>query len=209
MIRSITIRRFRGFREIKVEGLASINLLVGRNNSGKTTLLEAIHLLSAQGDVSTLWNAMSRRGERFGESRDSSARTASPEIDVCHLFHGHRLEVGISFDIDAQTDDGTKQISYQIGDFPQQQTLPFTEETESTSGVLALEVDGDSLPQPAQLPLTVRGGLTLDSIRRQSARSVKTEDRSPVNFIGTESLNPDDLGILWREIALLRKRIKL
>jgi ABC-type branched-subunit amino acid transport system ATPase component len=202
MIRTITIQRYRGFRQLKMEGLASVNLLVGRNNSGKTTLLEAINLLAAQGDPMTLWNAMTRRGERFGVNRDSSPRPAPPEIDVCHLFHGHQLALDMSFGIDARADEGVKQVSYRICDFPQQQTLPFTEEAEGTSGVLALEIAGGSLPQPMQLPLTMRGGLTLDTIRRLSARGAQPEERSLVNFIGTESLNPEDLGILWSEIAL-------
>lgn len=43
-IDEFTIHSFRGLRDIKLEGLGQINLLVGENNSGKTSILEALSL---------------------------------------------------------------------------------------------------------------------------------------------------------------------
>jgi hypothetical protein len=42
-VKSVQISRFRGIREGAVRNFADVNLLVGRNNSGKTTVVEAIH----------------------------------------------------------------------------------------------------------------------------------------------------------------------
>ncbi|MGK7921513.1 MAG: ATP/GTP-binding protein [Trichodesmium sp.] len=42
-IDNLTIHRFRGIRDLKLEELGQINLLVGVNNSGKTSVLEAIY----------------------------------------------------------------------------------------------------------------------------------------------------------------------
>lgn len=44
MLRSVRIKNFRGFRDLQVEPLERINLIAGRNNTGKTALLEAILL---------------------------------------------------------------------------------------------------------------------------------------------------------------------
>lgn len=41
-IEQLHIHAFRGLRDLKLEGLEHFNLFVGRNNSGKTTVLEAI-----------------------------------------------------------------------------------------------------------------------------------------------------------------------
>lgn len=41
-LQSLSIKNFRGIREGQIEGLADVNVLVGRNNSGKTTAIEAI-----------------------------------------------------------------------------------------------------------------------------------------------------------------------
>lgn len=46
LIQSIEIERFRGIREGKIEGLRQINILVGKNNSGKSSILDSISLLS-------------------------------------------------------------------------------------------------------------------------------------------------------------------
>lgn len=43
-IDEFTIHRFRGIQELKLEGLGEINLLVGGNNSGKTSVLEALSI---------------------------------------------------------------------------------------------------------------------------------------------------------------------
>ncbi|MDX2040320.1 MAG: AAA family ATPase [Acidobacteriota bacterium] len=45
MLRSLTIKNFRGFRELKIEPLARVNLIAGKNNVGKTGVLEALYLL--------------------------------------------------------------------------------------------------------------------------------------------------------------------
>ncbi len=44
MVTSVEIKNFRGFKDLAVEGLAPINVIVGDNASGKTAFLEAIYL---------------------------------------------------------------------------------------------------------------------------------------------------------------------
>jgi hypothetical protein len=46
---SLEIRRFRAFRSLRIERLAQVNLIVGKNNEGKTSLLEALWLYAERG----------------------------------------------------------------------------------------------------------------------------------------------------------------
>lgn len=46
MLERLHIRKFRGLHDLKVKGLDRVNVVAGRNNAGKTTLLEAIFLLT-------------------------------------------------------------------------------------------------------------------------------------------------------------------
>ncbi|GBF79573.1 AAA family ATPase [Aphanothece sacrum] len=48
MLRDLTIKNYRCFEDFSVNGLAQVNLIVGNNNNGKTTFLEAIYLLTNQ-----------------------------------------------------------------------------------------------------------------------------------------------------------------
>lgn len=47
MISGFKISRFRGITECEIAGLKNINILVGRNNQGKSSILEALYLASA------------------------------------------------------------------------------------------------------------------------------------------------------------------
>ena len=50
MLNSLRVTNFRAFRDLHISRLGKVNLIVGRNNVGKTSLLEAVHLYSS-GDV--------------------------------------------------------------------------------------------------------------------------------------------------------------
>jgi predicted ATPase len=59
----IQIERWRGFTNVELKGLRRINIFGGINNAGKTSLLEAIHVLSQQADVEALFEVVARRGK--------------------------------------------------------------------------------------------------------------------------------------------------
>jgi energy-coupling factor transporter ATP-binding protein EcfA2 len=46
ILNSLEIRRFRCFRELRIEHLGRVNLIVGKNNVGKSTILEALRLFA-------------------------------------------------------------------------------------------------------------------------------------------------------------------
>lgn len=84
MVDSITIRNFRSFDEVKLDGFRRINLVVGDNGSGKTALLEAMFL--AAGISPEL--AMRTRAWRGQEN----ARLTGSREDIHHalwadMFH--------------------------------------------------------------------------------------------------------------------------
>lgn len=64
---SVTLRRFKGLRDLTLGGIGRINLLAGLNNSGKTSVLEAIYLLTRQSDITALFENIRRRARLVGE----------------------------------------------------------------------------------------------------------------------------------------------
>lgn len=60
MIQDIKIERFRGFSQLEMLDCAQFNLILGENNSGKSSLLEALFLLSGPNNptLNTLINAL-------------------------------------------------------------------------------------------------------------------------------------------------------
>ena len=50
MLKNISIKNFRGFDKLEINDIKKINLLVGQNNWGKTSILEAIAIISGMPD---------------------------------------------------------------------------------------------------------------------------------------------------------------
>lgn len=60
-LESITIHQFRGLRDLELKNLGRINLLVGINNSGKTSVLEAIEIYCHPLDIGAWLSAALQR----------------------------------------------------------------------------------------------------------------------------------------------------
>ncbi|MEC4803764.1 MAG: AAA family ATPase [Jaaginema sp. PMC 1080.18] len=88
MLKTVRIKNFRGFDYFELQNLGRINLLVGKNNSGKTSVLEAIQLLTSGTNIEPLTEIMLNRGEFVWNDEDSPQR----EIEICHLFRDRNLK---------------------------------------------------------------------------------------------------------------------
>lgn len=80
---SLHIRNFRLFQDIHIEQLQRVNLLVGRNNRGKTCLLEALQLYAARGHPRTMLDHIQTRNEDRYPPDVSGAET----VRYKHLFY--------------------------------------------------------------------------------------------------------------------------
>ena len=81
---SLEIRQFRAFNYLKIEQLGHINLFLGKNNVGKSTLLEALCLHANLGSPQVIQWILDSRGEP-GEI--GHGKTVEPT--AWSLFHGH------------------------------------------------------------------------------------------------------------------------
>ena len=68
MLDSLRIKNFRCFEDLTIESLGRVNLIVGKNNSGKSTLLEAIAVFAQHGKVPALQSILTSRNEFFGKT---------------------------------------------------------------------------------------------------------------------------------------------
>jgi recombinational DNA repair ATPase RecF len=68
-LENITIHQFRGLKEVELKDLGQINLLVGVNNSGKTSVLEALSIYCNPLDLRNwISTATAREGNPFTTS---------------------------------------------------------------------------------------------------------------------------------------------
>jgi len=100
MLQSLEIENFRQFSHFTIPKLGRINLLTGKNNSGKTSVLEAIYLLTAKGNpMREIYRIQKVRGELI-QSQD---RDRGETVDIRHLFHQRLINIGSSLKISGIT----------------------------------------------------------------------------------------------------------
>lgn len=96
MLKSLYIHNYRIFKEFSIENLGRINLIVGKNNSGKSCLLEALNIYSQNASPSVLHSIIRNRGEEWEVMRQyRNNQQIEAESPFRHLFSGYKLpEIG-------------------------------------------------------------------------------------------------------------------
>ena len=143
MYSSIRIQGYRGLDSFRMDGLGRVNLLVGKNNCGKTSILECVELLRSAGDPHVLSTIAGRRGE-WGHTDDGDPRLplgARPyPLNVSHLFANREMGGAISVEADraGQVDPtaGYDKVTVSVGD-------PSVSEHDERDAALEGDVDAD------------------------------------------------------------------
>jgi predicted ATPase len=116
VLTSLHIQGFRGFADYRIERLARVNLLVGANNSGKTSVLEATETLLGHGQIPVVINGPLRREEGVFD------RHNDPEVlELNHLFFGRPATLPTTFSISG-TNGSLQQVEVTLGMNPEEDT---------------------------------------------------------------------------------------
>lgn len=186
-----------------MSGLARVNLLVGTNNSGKTSVLEAIHLLASQGDPWALLQVLVRRGERLTGSERMPPRYV--ELDVSHLFTGHDVRLGSKFTLTAKNQTPERRLTFVINEVKEHAPAAGVPEQPAVAR-LGLHVSGRPSPMFGPMPLSRSFGILVDPVesprRYRRNRTSESEGDLPAQFITTDSLDGAELVSLWDKVAL-------
>jgi hypothetical protein len=203
----IWIENFRGLSHLAIEDLGRINLLVGPNNSGKTSVLEALWLLQAPGSPSLTSNLSVFRGLNAGpQAADPGWSTLFADLDRSKVIRiggeysgGASEELTIS--LTSRWPDGIKhgvattptpnsELSASTSAFPE--TLEYAYSTDGRLiGKASLAIGLGRLVLDANPALPLRDAVFLSSRQRGSpetlaARFTRTQDSG-----GIESLVAD------------------
>ncbi|OJT25882.1 hypothetical protein BO221_08570 [Archangium sp. Cb G35] len=207
MMSTLRIDNFRSFRKLTVEGLTRVSLLVGTNNAGKTSVLEAAELVLGGTGPSILERSARSRGE-YVPLRDFSGGY----IEVNHLFHGHTLEPEKSFEIESVVGEHPRFINCRIiprppGKMEGDEIAPPVEFLRSGSPSLALSISGDGMsPEGYIFPLA---GYNVMSRLLRNAVAKPAGNDWKVRFMGTAAPPVSELQLLWDDIVLTPEEAKV
>ncbi len=184
MIKKLEITGFRSFPKFKIGKLARVNLFVGKNNTGKTSLLEAIEIL-ALGTPEGLYQSPRRRLEFLFQDQSGSHRPFT------HLFTGHDLRPGSSFKIKAPN-LGSVECRIIEAELNEQ---------------IQLFDDPDLPPQLDRLKIEFKSRKVRPPVSFSVSSDIRRVYRAdnldkPVNFVGTEDIVSRDLSRQWDQVVL-------
>lgn len=113
MINSLNIKNYRNLNDLNIKSLGRINLITGKNNTGKSTLLEAIMLLVSKGEMRLILQILLERGEHFRfdeslKSTESSVKTLSSMFNDRKISFNEEDKISISSDLIFELDEASE-----------------------------------------------------------------------------------------------------
>jgi len=202
MLSSIELENYRRFGKYRVGSLSRVNLLVGKNNCGNTSVLEAIYLLASGGDPRVFNTIAWQRGEVVVAPEETDRYRRSPDPTVAHFFHGHEMLPDSSFML--RTDSRFGNLTVRILAVNQENQPTLFPMAEDVSSQLVLQLEGTERPETPgsrSIPMTDDGMISRDWLRRATPRRTRErEDRTPVRFITPESLSPLLMSDMWDQV---------
>lgn len=87
---SLRIERFRQIKELSIPEVGHVNLVVGGNNSGKSTLLDALRFYAANAAPRLVRNLLIERGEAEEVALGNDLKSIVPPRALSSLFHGRK-----------------------------------------------------------------------------------------------------------------------
>ena len=198
---SLTVKGFRGIRDLALPDLGRVTLLSGKNSVGKTTVLEAVRVFASRGDSRTIVDLLGNREEFVsGEDKDGDA-VSFP--DFGSLFHDH--EPG-------DVSDGPSAIRIAARPAPHNLSLKLVEadtEPDLFSEDLVLHALRVSAGKHSRTIPVGWVGSSRSRVRpyhvSRVIRSRKPEvwpDPIPLESLGPGLLDNDEVSRLWDDVAL-------
>lgn len=219
MIDSIDIKKYRNLDGLRIESLSKVNLITGKNNTGKSTLLEAVALYATKCDPSIIFQILEERGENYRQISGNKNVTEANIKALSSLFTGRLIGFGKDNTISIGTVENTlfgkqdsieKSVSLRFVKF-YDEIIGQSEESVNRRKRTIIENDDDKHIIDYKLGLEIRVGtftfiLPLDDERfynRIGFRGIR--DIENFQFIRTRNIDREINGKLWDTIALTEK----
>ena len=194
---SLEVRGFRAFSHLLIPRLGRVNLIVGKNNVGKTALLEALWLFATRGNPATIWQMLEARSEAKRLDRDAQG-IKERAATIKHLFHGRKdirqyvapvvigpvdSQMSLTIALGWYTEDGGRGHRFR-------ETKPLSVE----------HFNPAANPLPG---IAVRlGESTGVMYRLDVSPPLSFQEPIACTFVPAQGLNPTELERLWEGIAL-------
>ena len=192
MFTFLELENYRGFEHYRLNDLRRVNLLVGKNNCGKTSVLEAVQLL-ATGSPSVLATIAKRRGELAFDSPDfySASPPSDIRVKLSHFFNGHEFGEGSRFSV--TSDEKPTAFDCTIS------RRKRTGRKDFITSTFVAKITTDAITSEGiRFPTLFNGSFLMDDVPHvNKSASVDIGVPGSVEFIDTDSLNSFEMSRMW------------
>ncbi len=211
MLTSFLLKNYRLFKHVEISELRRVNLVVGKNNAGKSALLEAIELYANDMSAKTLIDHVVTRQETWANIQQTSTQRTYLLHPVRHIFFDHQLpQLGEEGIVLGPLEPEDKQLHLHVGAFryryedtPEgvlsrvlvspQDVLESAEDLEDVEVALIVTEEGKTR---RTIRLDRIKGDARDSFRRNILRKYQTQ------VVPTRNMTDEKLATLWDSINL-------
>lgn len=218
MLESLNIKNYRNLIKLRINSLGRVNLIIGKNNTGKSTILEAIAIYAAKADLSIIYQLLKERGDNYRQQEANKNYTESNIRALSSLFTDRLVGFNKENSISIGSIDNT--LFGKENSFDNSVSLRFIkyfdENQRDKQGVfttrkrILLENEVDKELPNFKVGVEIRNGnssyiLSLDEDRpyRFSFRGI--DNNESVQFIRTRNIDKEINGKLWDNITLTEK----
>ena len=197
MYRSLKIKHYRRFSSLELENLGRINLLVGTNNSGKTSILECVELLQSTNNPNVLSEILRRRGEwDIDPEEDRNSR-----INLEHLFNDHNfdMDIAISAEEEHMNANSRNEVKISVDDKLELISSVSDKELQDLDDDLVLSIIWSNSDDSFRFGISHEG---YTRGRFPVARRLQQESHRPVQFIQTNGMSSHEVKTLFDNVVL-------
>lgn len=205
MLTCFYIKNFRLFKELSIPKLSRVNLFVGKNNSGKTALLESLHIYISNGSPEILLSSLERREEYWDSNEDI-------ESFLRHLFNGHHIPFLDDEGIILKATKTLKFSSYALIENKTDDVLTrklvksIDNENSIINYVLAIEKN-DQIIDKIDLDydiLDFKSTRSRSRLIRRNKKTINEDSSNNVNYVSIEAIDKEAIARLWDSITLTK-----
>ena len=214
MFESFYVNNFRLFKHLELPELGRINLIAGKNSSGKSALLEAIRLYASNADPGVFADLIFSRKEYWSpEEQSPFDETVSGQV-LRHLFSGHKLPElngeGIQVGKSKEEHFHLTVAAYVQAEEGVAQRVPNAQGGAHALTKKDIEILSDDisfsdkylvLEHKEQTRRLVNLDNSLNELMRRSSR-LQVHNPYPIQVVFAQSTDSNDLGSLWDKIGL-------
>jgi AAA15 family ATPase/GTPase len=214
MLDSVEIRGYRCIENLKLDDLGNINLITGKNNTGKSTLLEAIAIYALQANLIFIDNLLKEHGEESLRLPLTHVKLEDVFKSITSLFYRRNPSYDESNWICITGKENTNDlltVSIRFVKYYLEDEIEIQNGQQVITRRHTKVIDKDlatSIEFKIALELSIgkiKRLIPLEDLNSTMAFMRKSEDTIKCEFINTKNIDRSINGILWDKIALTEK----